>query len=147
MKNLLRNVKVSRVNDGEADATGTYYSDIVDMEGFEGVVFIAKFEDVDSGAVLTLSAQQDAVNATANMADLTGNATHTATDATEADDDLLVLDLYRPTNQYVRAKVVVATEAAQLESIVAIQYGAAKAPVTQPATVMDSDTLASPAES
>jgi len=146
-KNLLKNVWVGRVNDGEADATGTYYSDILDLSGYEGVMFIAKFEDVDNAAVLTLSAQQSETNAAGGMSDLSGDATHTATDADEADDDLLVLDVYRPTERYVRAKVVVATQAAELESIIAVKYHRKKVPVTQGATVMDSDTLVSPAES
>jgi hypothetical protein len=145
--NLLKNVKLARVNDGEADSTGTYYSDIIDMEGFQGVVFIAKFEDVDNGAVLTLSAQQGASNSSGAMDDLSGNATHTASGADEADDDLLALDLYKPDEQYVRAKVVVATQAAELESIIAIRYGPAKSPTSQDSTVLDSDVLASPSES
>lgn len=146
-KNLLANIEVVRCNDGEADSTGTYYSDILDLSGFEGVMFIAKFEDVDSGSVLTLSAQQGETDATGGMSDLSGNATHTASDADEADDDLLVLDLYRPTERYVRAKVVVGTQAAELESVIALKYHAKKPPVSQGATVMDSDTLVSPSES
>lgn len=146
-KNLLKNVKVQRVNDGEADAQGTYYSDILDMQGFEGVLFIAKFEDVDDTAVLTLSAQQSETNATGGMSDLSGNATYTSDGGADADDDLLALDLYRPTERYVRAKVVVGTADAELESIVAIKYHAKKVPITQPSTVLDSDTLVSPAES
>lgn len=145
--NLLKNIKLARVNDGESDATGTYYSDIVDMEGFEGIVFIAKFEDVDNGAVLTLSAQQGASNSSGAMDDLTGSATHTASSADGADDDLLALDLYKPNEQYVRAKVVVGSQAAELESIIAIRYQPTKMPTSQDSTVLDSDVLASPSES
>lgn len=142
---LLKDVKVSRVLVAQADGTGTQSGDILDMEGWEGVMFIAKFDDVDDTAVLTLQAQQNIVNSGTGMATLSGNATFTA-GATDADNDLLVLDVYRPRERYVRPQVVIATANAITSGITAIQYGPRKSPVTQPSTVLDSDTLIEPAE-
>lgn len=143
--NLLKNVLITRVLVSKADAQETQSSDILDMSGFEGVVFIAKFDDVDDTSVLTLKAQQDELNASGGMAALTGNATFTA-GATDADDDVLVLDVYRPEKRYVRAQVVIGTANAITSGIIAIQYGARKSPITQPATVLDSNTIFGPTE-
>jgi len=143
--NLLKNTKVTRVLAAQADGTGAQSGDILDMEGFEGVLFIAKFDDVDNTADLTLQAQQNAVNSGTGMATLSGNATYTA-DATDADDDTLVLDVYRPEKRFVRPQVVIGTANATTACIIAIQYGASKLSIAQGITVLDSHLLISPDE-
>lgn len=143
--NLLNNTLITRVLVATADGTGTQSSDILDMQGYEGVLFIWKLDDVDDTAVLTLQAQQDELNAAGGMATLTGTATFTA-GATDADDDCLVLDVYRPTKRYVRAQGVIATANATTAAIIAIQYGARKSPVTQSSTVVDSQSIYGAAE-
>ncbi len=142
---FLKDKVVTRVLAAVADGQAASTSDILDMAGFEGVVFIAKVADVTNGSVLTLQAQQDDVNGTSGMANLSGTVTYTAT-ATDADDDLLVLDVYRPEKRYVRAVLTSATQNAVKDGIIAIQYGAKTQPTTQGTTVLDSDTLVSPAE-
>ncbi|MBF0358870.1 MAG: hypothetical protein HQL70_09700 [Magnetococcales bacterium] len=142
---LLNDVEVDVCLGTQADGTGTQSGTILDMQGYEGVMFVATFADVDDTAVLTLQAQQDGANAAGNMSTLSGNSTFTA-DATSGDNKALVLDVYRPRERYVRAQVVIATANATTASVTAVRYGAAKKPVTQPATVVDSDTLVEPAE-
>lgn len=144
-KNLLGNVKITRVLAAVADGQAASASDILDMEGFEGVLFIAKVADVTNGSVLTLAAQQNTLNSASGMATLDGSVTYTA-DATDADDDLLVLDVFKPRERYVRAVFTSATQNAVKDGVIAIQYGARKVPITQGSTVLDSDTLISPAE-
>lgn len=146
--NLLQNIKITRILDVQSDEQATQSSDIIDMSGFEGVIFIAQFADVDTTSVLTLQVQQDELNATGSMATLIGTSTFTA-GATDADGDLLVLDIWRPLKRYLRAQVVIATANAITACVIALQYGsetARKAPVTQPGTVLDSNTYPSPAE-
>lgn len=142
---LLHNVKVTRVLAAQADGTGTQSGDILDMSGWEGVLFIAKFDDVDNTAVLTLQAQQNTVNSGTGMATLSGNSTYTAA-AADADDDVLVLDVYRPRERYVRPQVVIGTANATTACILAIQYGPRVLPTSQGSTVLDSDTLIEAAE-
>lgn len=144
-KALLNNVKITRVLVDTAAGQAATASDILDMEGFEGVLFIAKVGDVTDASVLTLAAQQNSANSTSGMAVLEGTVTFTA-GATDADDDLLVLDVFKPRKRYVRAVLTSATANAVKNGIIAIQYGARKVPITQGATVLDSDTLISPAE-
>lgn len=144
-KNLLSNVKVTRVVAavvaGQAATTG----DILDMEGYEGVLFIAKFADVTNAAVLTLAAQGGNVAAGTDMATLAGSVTHTAASDAGDDDDLLVLDVVKPIHRYIRPVLTSATQDAVKDGVIAIQYGARKVPITQGTTVLDSDTLISPA--
>lgn len=142
---LLSNVKISRVLVDTVAGQAATAGDILDMAGFEGVLFIAKLGDVTATSVVTLQAQQNTANSTSGMATLAGSVTYTAA-ASDADDDLLVLDVYRPRERYVRPLLTSATADAVKNGIIAIQYGAAKAPITQPATVLDSDTLIEPAE-
>ena len=138
--NLLENVLITRVMAIQSDEQATQSTDILDMQGFEGVMFVAHFADVDDTAVLTLQAQQDELNASGGMATLTGTATFTAA-AADADDDCLVLDVYRPEKRYVRAQLVVATANAIVASVIAYQYGARKVPVTQGSTVLASNSI------
>jgi len=143
--NFIKNFKITRVLEAQADGTGTQSSDILDMSGFEGVVFIAKFDDVDNTSVLTLQAQQNTVNSATGMATLSGNATYTAA-AADADDDMLVLEVFKPQERYLRAQVVIATANATNAGVIAIQYNTYKAPITQGSTVLDSELLVSPDE-
>jgi len=144
---LLNNVKITRVLAAVSDGQAASATDILDMSGFEGVMFIAKVADVTSGSVLTLQVQQDALNGAGSMANLTGAvATYTA-GATDADDDLLVVDVYKPEKQYVRAVLTSATQNAVKDGVIAIQYGPVrKVPITQGSTVLASAFVASPAE-
>jgi hypothetical protein len=144
-KSLLKNVKITRVLAAVADGQAASASDILDMEGFEGVLFVAKVADVTNTCVLTLAAQQNTINSSTGMATLSGSVTYTA-DATDADDDLLVLDVFKPRERYVRAVFTSATANAVKDGVIAIQYGARKVPISQGTTVLDSDTLVSPAE-
>ena len=145
-KNLLNSVMVTRILAAVAAGQAASASDILDMEGFEGVLFIAKVGDVTNASVLTLEAQSDSVNSADNMERIGDPVTHTATDATEADDGLLVLDVFKPRERYVRAVLTSATQDAVKDGVIAIQYGARKVPITQGSTVLDSATLISPAD-
>ena len=145
-QNLLRNVAIDRVLIDTAAGQAATASDILDMQNYEGVVFIAKLGDVTAASVVTLQAQQDELNGAGGMATLAGSVTYTATGAADADDDLLILDVYRPQKRYVRALLTSATQDAVKNGVIAIRYGARKVPITQGTTVLDSDTLLSPAE-
>jgi hypothetical protein len=146
MNNLLNNVMVTTVLGEVAAGQAANASDILDMSGYQGVMFIAKLSDsVANGGVATLKVQQNTANSTSGMADLTGTVTHTDDD--DGDDGLLVLDVVNPNERYVRAVLTTATANVGISGIVAIQYGALDVPITQGTTVLDSDTLGNPAES
>lgn len=143
---MIKDVNVTRIYAGAVAGFGDILSsDILDMTGYEGVMFIADLGDQAATAVATLTAQQDTDAAGGTMATLTGSVAHTFA-AADGDDDLLVLDVYKPTERYIRAQLQRATANITVKSIIAIQYGAMKTPVTQSTTVLDSDLLVSPAE-
>ncbi len=142
---LLNDVVIDRVLIDTAAGQAATAGDILDMAGFEGVIFIAKLGDVTDTSVVTLTAQQNTANSSSGMATLSGSATYTA-GATNADNNLLVLDVYRPTERYVRPVLTSATANAVKNGIIAIRYGSRKLPATQGATVLASATLIEPAE-
>jgi len=142
--NLSQNVKFTRVMDAVAAGKAANSGDILDMSGFEGVVFVCALGAVTDDSVVTMKAQQDDVNASGGMADLTG-ATVTLTGSTDSNQCLL-LDLYRPTKRYVRPVVTTATENAAIDGVIAIQYGARYLPVTQSDGIDDSTLSVSPEE-
>src|SRR5690606_12755668 len=108
-------------------------------------LFIAKLGDVTDTSVVTLTAQQNDVNSSSGMATLAGSATFTA-GATDADNDLLVLDVYRPRERFVRPVLTSATANAVKNGIIAIRYGGRVKPTVQGPTVLDSAVLIEPAE-
>lgn len=136
--NLSKNVKVTRVMDAVAAGQAANNGDILDMSGFEGVVFICALGTVTDASVVTMKAQQDDANAAAGMADLSG-ATVSLTGSSDSNQCLL-LDLYRPTKRYVRCVVTTATQNAAIDGVIAIQYSGRYLPVTQ-STDIDASTL------
>lgn len=143
---LLKNVDISVVHNTNAGVPATFSTDILDMEGYDGVVFIAKLGDVVATAVVTLTAQQDDVNGAGGMATLSGDAVTFTAGAADADERLLILDLVKPQKQFVRGQLVVGTANAPISGVIAIRYKGAVSPITQGSDVLDSAVLTSPAE-
>lgn len=142
---LLNDVAIDRVLVDTVAGVAATAGDILDMAGYEGVIFIAKLGDVTDTSVVTLTAQQSTANAAGGMATLAGSATFTA-GAANADNNLLVLDVYRPTERYVRPVLTSTVANAVKNGVIAIRYGARKVPATQGATVLAAATLIEPAE-
>ena len=144
MGNFLTANKLDRVEAATAAGTTDIESAIVDMAGYEGVVFFTTFGTITSGAVTSIKVQQNTANSTSGMADLTG------TGITVADDDdgqTFAIEVYRPREQYLQCVVDRGTQNAVVGEIYAIRYGAAVQPVTN--TVADTLTAEihiSPAE-
>ncbi len=132
--NLGKQVKISTAVTPAAGVAGA--TDIngatLDMNGYEGVLMVCRFGVITSDAVTSVKAQQGAESNLSDAADLEG------TGITVADDDdnqLFVIDLYRPTEQYVRLVVDRATQNAVVAEAHYVQYGPRKKPVTN--TVAD----------
>jgi hypothetical protein len=142
---LLKNVKITRVANAAAAATTDVNGSILDMQSFEGVMFVALLGDVADTSVLALKAEQNTVNSGTGMAALTGNAGLTA-GASNADNTALVLDVHKPRERYVRPVLSRGTANAVVDGIIAIQYGPQHKPTTQAASVIASALIADPAE-
>jgi hypothetical protein len=108
---------------GTADRTGA----ILDMLGYRGVLMIVKFAVIAPGAVTSIKAQQDTVVGFGGVQDLAGTA---QTVAADDDDQLFIIDLYEPTERFVRLYVDKDATNATAESATYIQYGAVLRPTT-----------------
>lgn len=107
--------------EGSADRNG----EVFDTKGFEGVMMVVKLGDIAGSAVTSIKAQQGAASNLSDAADLEG------TGITVADDDdnqVFIIDLYRPRERYVR--VVVDKDASHNTEEMAfyIGYGSRKEP-------------------
>ena len=107
--------------EGSADRNGA----TLDMQAFEGVLMCVKFGDIAAGAVTSIKAQQGAESDLSDAADLEGTG---ITVAADDDDQIFIVDLYRPQERYVR--VVVDKDAANNTEEMSwyVQYGAHKKP-------------------
>ncbi len=136
--NLGKNVKITKVIAAAGAGTGTTNGTILDMLGYEGVLFVG-------GAIGTVNAgnyfkvQQDTASGGGTMADLEGTKLVPTVNAYA-----VAIDVYRPRERYVRP-VVVLGASSTLGDLYAIQYGESLAP-TSHATGIDTETHISPAE-
>jgi hypothetical protein len=140
---MYEGMKATLVTPQTAAGTSDVNSSAVDMADYDGVIFIAVVGAIVSGGVTYVKGQQGQVSDSSDMADL---ASSKQSFADTNDDGIIILDIYRPQERYVRAVFSRATQNSTIGAVIALQYGPKKKPVTQDTTVRQSKTLASPAE-
>jgi hypothetical protein len=139
MSNLLKSVVVTVVSPAAVAGTTAIDSSVLDMQGFDGVMYIALTGDATSGTVLTLTAKENTANSTSSPTPTSGpSATYTATGASDADSMALIVDEYRPTKRYSYANLTRTTQNCVIGGIIAIQYQAHSKPTSQAASVIAS---------
>lgn len=148
MKQLSNAVKMVWLKGSVAAAANTDdASAIVDTAGYEGVCFVASITDSVNTGVATLTAEQNTANSATGMAALAGAV---ATKASAADDDLngkvLMVDVYRPRERYLRVKRTSGTANIAFGDVMAILYHGRSAPAVQGGAVATA-AVASPVES
>lgn len=137
--NLSKGIKITVVEAAAAAAQTELVTDVLDMSGYEGVMFIALTGDVSNTSVLTLTVKGNTANSVSTPTPITQKATDAFTaDATSADSKALVVDLYKPAMRYVFGSLTRTTADAIVGGIIAIQYDAKTKPTTQDATVIAS---------
>jgi hypothetical protein len=142
--NLSKNTKISSAVTPTAGAAAqsAIEGTILDMSGYEGVLVIVRMGAITAGAATSIKMQQGAAAAMGDAADLEG----TSQTVGDGDDgEIFYIDLYKPTERYVRLYVSRGTQDAAVASAEYIQYGPKAAPVTQP-TGTNGETHVSPAE-
>ena len=136
--NLSKDIKVTVVAAAAAAAQTAVVSDVLDMQGWSGVMFIALTGDVTDGSVLTLTAKGNSANHTSSPTPVAqGAATFTA-GASDADSKALMVDVYEPQLRYMFASLTRTTANAVVGGIIAIQYQPDSKPTAQHATVIAS---------
>ena len=108
---------------GATGATTVLNGTIVDMDGFNSVLFIAFATATSTAQHLHMEMGTD----TATMEDATGTAVVHALDT-------LYLDVYRPAKRYVRGVFTASGASSVYRSLVTIQYNAIVQPTTTPAS-------------
>lgn len=137
--NLSKSIKVTVVEAAAAAAQTELVTDVLDMSGYEGVLFIAMTGDVTTSSVLTLTVKGNSANSVSSPTPVTQKATDAFTaGATSADSKVLMVDVYRPTLRYVFGSLTRTAADAVVGGIIAIQYGAGLKPTAQDATVIAS---------
>lgn len=141
MQNLSSITKWTKVADHTTAGTTDVESAILDMSGYEGVMFVTSFSVAAADNLLKV--QQDDANGAGGMADLEG--TGVTSGASPSNEDVWV-DVYRPQKRYVRCIAVVDTSST-VESIWAVQYGPRELPCDNTTSgTITGETHASPAE-
>jgi hypothetical protein len=114
-RNALNTSKFIKIKDYSAASTAAVTSDIIDMSGYQGVVFLTSFGTAN--ATNSIKVQGNTANQTTGMADLSGTSLASGT----SDEDVIV-ELHKPTFRYLQ---VVASRGASstLESVWAYLYG------------------------
>ncbi len=121
--NLSKNVKIDQILGYYAAGTTKRTSAILDMQGYEGVCFVAGFGTLIAAGTLDVYAEGDDENAVTNMAELAGTAAYTVTAAAAAlTYSCIILDVYKPLERYIQCNVTPATQQAVILGIVAIRY-------------------------
>jgi hypothetical protein len=135
---LSKQAKVTRLSNAAAAATTDVNGTGLDMTGFDGVLFVALFGTLTTTHVTSMKAQQSSDNASADdYSDIAGSSSGAMADGDS--NKMILLDVFRPTKQWVRPVVDRGTANAVLDGIIAIQYAARDIPITQGSTVSVQD--------
>lgn len=135
--NLSNWTKITDVLDyasGTATRTGT----AVDLQGWDGVLFVCKLAGIATGA--TGHDVHLVANTSASLTDLTDDVANSKVVIADDDDDqTVIIDYSKPLYRYVSAVVTKDGAHAQGESVVAILYSFRRLPVSN----MGADTYLS----
>jgi hypothetical protein len=136
MNNLLKQTKITVVSGAVAAGQTEVLSSIIDMQGWDGVMFIATTGDVTDTCVLTLTVKGNSANSTSSPTPVVqGSATFTA-DATSGDSKALAVEVSNPLLRYKFASLTRTAANAVVNSIIAIQYRGHLQPSTHDASMI-----------
>ncbi len=143
MPNLLTYTSAERqINATVAGVTVLTGPNSFDLQGYDGVVFVAALGTLTASQVTFLGAQGSADGTTWGATGTAAAPTNLIAGAQTpamADGDsnkLLVLDVFRPLQRYVRAVLYRGTANAVVDGVVAIRYAAKKQPTVQDVTTV-----------
>jgi hypothetical protein len=145
---IMKNAVIKEVGAPIANASNTdSNSDILDMSGYRGVIFVCAVTDSAATGVATLKIEQNTANSDSGMALLSGaSASDTCAVNDDLNDQLLIVEVKNPQERYVQAVRTSATANIAFGSVIAILYGAKELPVADDATVLASALAVGPAE-
>lgn len=122
MKELSQNSKIELVKAAQIAATSAIESDVVDMSGYDGVLFLTRFGT--AAANNSVKVQQGEESNLSDAVDLEGSGVVSGADPS---NEAIYVDVYKPNKRYVRLYVTRGTSST-LGEIWAIKYGPRKVP-------------------
>jgi len=120
-------------------------STIIDMDGFDGVVFAAVLGTTIENGTVDVFVEQHTLNQTSGMARVATTTVYTIP-ASPAALTSIQVDVQKPRERYLQANITPASQNAVICGMVAIQYKGHLCPVTVDSTVVKQTKLISPAE-
>jgi hypothetical protein len=135
--NLSKNSKVVLALAGQATGTSTLTTNAIDMQGYEGVMFVGSLATANAGNFAKARQGQQS-----NMSDGADLANTKVVPAVNGDSFLI--DVYKPQERYVDLQIVRGATTITGD-VYAILYGPRKAPTTHGPTI-NAETHISPAE-
>lgn len=122
---LVKNVKVDQVLGYYAAAQTTRKSDVIDMAGYEGCMFIFEFGTLLETGTIACDINGNTTNATGGTK-LAGGATYTVTAAGALlGKSAIVVDIFQPeptTSRYIEAMITLGVANTLITGITAIRY-------------------------
>jgi hypothetical protein len=131
MRNLTRGATTKRVLNATAAGTTTVNTSSIDTLGYEAARFVAGFGTLTATQVTNLKIQSSPDNAT--WTDVTAGVTANMLDADS--NKLLIAEIYRPPQRYLRGTVVRGTANAVIDFVIAELFLAQREPCPVDATV------------
>lgn len=135
--NLSKNVKVLLAKAAAASGTTAVTTDVIDTQGFEGVMFVGSIATKDAGNYANV--QQGKASDMSDAADLLDTKVTPGTNGHS-----FLIDVYRPQERYVQA-VITRGQATATGDVYAVLYGPRVAPTSHGSTIL-AETHVSPAE-
>lgn len=120
-------------------------TDYVDTDDYDCCLFVIALGEVTNGSVITVQVKGSELAPGASGAVEVELGTALEYTASTASNKLLLVDVMRPDYRYLYANINVATQDAEVDSVVAIQYRSRQAPVTS-SDVLSSLQLVDPTE-
>ncbi|MBL4621015.1 MAG: hypothetical protein JKY89_01315 [Immundisolibacteraceae bacterium] len=144
--NISKNVKSIVVFQAAAASTGTKKGIILDMQGVQGVQFIAVLTSAVDGSVVKLQVAQSDTNSTGTMNVLTGTVDAPVAASGNLAGKAIILDVYKPLKRYIEPQLVITTQNAVISCIIAIMYESKMSPQELHDSVLSEALLISPEE-
>ncbi len=118
--NLIRNIDVESATTAVAESTAIN-TQIVDLSGYTGVMWLLVGSTVFAAASLTVTPQMSTANSTSAMTSASATLSSTAFVAGTA-NRIAIIDCYRPTERYMRLNIV-GSSSGNLNNVIALKYG------------------------
>lgn len=127
MNILSEEIKITQLVDESEGAAGDtdIDGDTLDMDGFEGVMFVAVMGTITATAVTAMLVEQGEESDMSDAEELAGTQ---ITIEDDDDEEVFVIDIYRPTDRYIRPVIERGTANAVVQTVLGIQYGARELP-------------------